>query len=147
MNFRDEYLSDEELDALIVEIEQEDLVVAPPCIKERLLYREESKKRDFAMYCLRVVASAAAAIVMLFALPGILGNMSPKIADTVVEVYESEIQKTQIPTRQEVLAGEKYASKEEVLGETSFLNKVFRSISFLEKNIDYNIFSKTDGGK
>ncbi len=142
MNFENEYLSEEELNSLICEIEKDDLVAAPPDIKEKVLSRVKNKKRDFTMYCFRVIASAAAAIVMLFALPGVLGNISPKISEAVGETYENNMQKLDIPTRQEVLASQRYASKEEVLDETGFLQKVFKSIALLEKNIDLSFFKE-----
>lgn len=142
MSFENEYLSDEELNALIREIERNDLVMAPPDIMEKVLTQTKNKKRDFTMYCFRVAASAAAAIVMLFTLPGVLQNMSPKISDVVTDAYQKEMYETDIPTRQEVLAKQKYASKEEVLDETGFLNKIFQSISLVEKNIDFSIFKE-----
>lgn len=142
MNFENEYLSEEELKSLICEIEKDDLVMAPPVIKEKVLSRVKNKKRDFTMYCFRVIASAAAAIMMLFALPGVLGNISPKISEAVEETYENNIHKVDIPTRQEVLASQRYVSKEEVLDETGFLQKVFKSIALLEKNIDLSFFKE-----
>ena len=139
MSYEKEYLSDEELNALICAIEQDDLVMAPPCIEERVLCRIKNKKKDFRMYCFRVVASAAAAIVMLFMLPQVMGDMSPKIAD--------EMPGTDIPTRQEVLATQGYASKEEVLDETGFLQKFIQNISVLEQSIDFQIMNGQNGGK
>lgn len=147
MNEEIGYLSDEELDALIFRIEQNEQVMAPPCIKERLLYRTKNKKRDFRMYCFRVVASVAAAIVMLFMLPQIMGNIDSKTFDAVSEGYESEMTRTDIPTRQEVLATQKYASKEEVLDETGFLQKIIQSIPMLEQSIDFQIMNGQNGGK
>ncbi len=147
MSYGKEYLSDEELNALICAIEQDDLVMAPPCIEERVLERIRNKKRDFRMYCFRVVASAAAAIIMLFMLPKIVGDMSPKIADGAMGMYESEMPRTDIPTRQEVLATQEYASKEEVLDETGFLQKLIQNISVLEQSIDFHIINGQNGGK
>ena len=46
MNEEKGYLSDEELDALIFQIEQNEQVMAPPCIKERLLYRMKNKNQE-----------------------------------------------------------------------------------------------------
>ena len=94
MSYENEYLSDEELNALIREIERNDLVMAPPDIMEKVLTQTKNKKRDFTMYCFRVAASAAAAIVMLFTLPGVLQNMSPKISDVVTDAYQKEMYET-----------------------------------------------------
>ena len=112
--YLDSYLSDEELNALICEIESSDLVMAPPGIKANVLNKVENKKKEYVMYCFRVVLSAAAAIVMLFLLHGSVGNIS----------FEKEI-----PTKKEVLETEKYVSKEEALDDRSFLQKIFDNIN------------------
>lgn len=138
MSLENEYLSDEELEMLICEIEQSDLVMAPPSIREKVLEEARSKNTDFIRYCFRVVASVAAAIILLFLLPGISGNMLPK----VTEAYEEKI-----PSRQEVLAMQEYATKEEVLDDTNVLKKLFQSISILEQNADFNFIKEENGGQ
>lgn len=113
MEFRNEYLSDEELAVLIHEIEQNDLVMAPPDIRSNVLCRTVSKKREFVTYCFRVGTSVAAAIVILFLLPRVLEE----------QTFESKM-----PSREEVLAMQEYVSKEEALDETGFIQKIKRNI-------------------
>lgn len=138
MSLENEYLSDEELKMLICEIEQSDLVMAPPSIREKVPEKAGNKNTDFIGYCIRVVASAAAAIILLFLLPSVSGNILPK---------GTEINEEKIPTRQEVLAMQEYATKEEVLDDTNVLQKLFQSISILEQNADFNFVKKENGGQ
>lgn len=138
MSLENEYLSDEELNALINEIEQGDLVMAPPGIREKVLEEARSKNTDFIRYCFQVVASAAAAIILLFLLPAVSKDMMPKVTGD----YEEKI-----PTREEVLATQQYATREEVLDDTSVLQKLFQSISIWEQNIEFDFFKKESGGE
>ena len=117
MSLENEYLSDEELNALINEIEQGDLVMAPPGIREKVLEEARSKNTDFIRYCFQVVASAAAAIILLFLLPAVSKDMMPKVTGD----YEEKI-----PTREEVLATQQYATREEVV----FYRNCFRVFPF-----------------
>lgn len=96
MNMENGYLTDEELEALILEVEENELVSAPPdfmdvisekieglqeigdlsCkdIVEMQKKKELSRKRkqiEFHRYCIRVIASVAAAIAIVFALPNV----------------------------------------------------------------------------
>ena len=61
-----DYLSDEELNKLIAEVEADELVPAPHSIKDSLLGSDKlSKEEEYRRYKLRVIASAAAAIAIL----------------------------------------------------------------------------------
>ena len=71
-----EYLSDEELFALIECSEAEGLVSAPQDLKSAVLTRgrppagrRQSWRTGFAAYCVRVGVAAAAAIALVFAAP------------------------------------------------------------------------------
>ena len=82
-----DYLSDEELSRLISQVENHEMLRAPAYLKEETVSRmrqlsperesaplivagrEREKKRALIFYSLKVGAAAAAAIVMLFALP------------------------------------------------------------------------------
>lgn len=120
------YLSDTELEKLISVIENEETVPAPPDIlsdilqhiheteKERdthsppipaetrftELFRppEKGTVRDFRRYCLRVAFCSAAVIAMLFLSPEFPG-----------------FPKKEIPSRSQVLAGQKIRTKEDIL--------------------------------
>ena len=86
MKLEDEYLSDEQLEQLILQVEQHELLKAPPDFTESVLKqleessqsgvkeiipinKLESRKKEFVKYSFRVIASVAAAIVLLFSIP------------------------------------------------------------------------------
>lgn len=81
-----EYLSDTELELLIAEVEQNELVTAPPDLKQNIMDRISAEtqvvefladrpvsgqnlQKEFYRYCFRVAVSVAAAVVLVFALP------------------------------------------------------------------------------
>lgn len=134
MDLENTYLSDEELNALISEIEQGDLVMAPPEIKVKVLHRTVDKKREFVGYCFRVITSVAAAIVMLVLLPR--GEA----------VNNSEMK---IPTREEVLKTQEYVSKEAILDKKSYVKKMIENIAIRigDDNIFSVIIMNENGGK
>lgn len=132
MNLENGYLSDEELNMLIHEIEQGDLVMAPPDMKTDVLRRAGNQKREFVMYCFRVITSVAAAIAILLVIPG---NTNDKAVPT------------EIPSREEVLKTQDYLSREDVLDETSLIKKIKKNIAILESNISSAIMMNENGGK
>ena len=129
MNFQkeylDSYLSDEELNAMICEIESGDLVMAPPDIKENVLRKVANKKKEFVTYCFRVVLSAAAAIVLMFLLP----------TNIDITVHDEKI-----PTKQEVL-------EKEALNSRGFLEKILDNVEVLKNNNLSAVIMKENGGK
>ena len=132
MDFETTYLSDEELNELINEIEKNDLVMAPPEIKEKVLKKATDNKKEFVMYCFRVLTSVAAAIAILLIIPGTMANGTGE---------------TQIPSREEVLQTQKYLSKEEALEEEGVVEKVLKNLAILEKNRVSAILMNENGGK
>ncbi len=131
MKLENEYLSDEELNFLISQVEDNELIVAPPDFAKSVLKKVEprSKKKEFTTYCFRVLASVAAAIVLLFIMPEI-----------------TYTQTRQVPTKQEVLGTMQYASKEDVLDETSLLAKILGSIRTWNKNTEIDFLNDENGG-
>ena len=129
MNFQkeylDSYLSDEELNAMICEIESGDLVMAPPDIKENVLRKVANKKKEFVTYCFRVVVSAAAAIVLMFLLP----------TNIDITVHDEKI-----PTKQEVL-------EKEALNSRGLLEKILDNVEVLKNNNLSAVIMKENGGK
>ena len=129
MNFQkeylDSYLSDEELNAMICEIESGDLVMAPPDIKENVLRKVANKKKEFVTYCFRVVLSAAAAIVLMFLLP----------TNIDITVHDEKI-----PTKQEVL-------EKEALNSRGFLEKILDNVEVLKNNNLSAVIMNENGGK
>ena len=91
----DKYLSDEELDRLINDVESEDLIAAPAQIqsevlkaieKENSASHHKNKVVELYRYSAKVVFAIAAALLLLFITPGITGSQD------------------RIPTREEVIS-------------------------------------------
>ena len=109
------YLSDDELQMLMADVEAEAPVKAPDDLEEkviaRIVSRERKKTVDFTTYCLRVGFGVAAAIALLCIVPFIPER---QVSEPVLNILNTE---REIPTRDEVLAGKTVKSREEVLGE------------------------------
>ena len=125
-----DYLSEEELLKLISDIENEDIVKAPPDILENILSQVQAegtdkppaseqkeislieRRRYFIKYCLRTALSAAAAIALTFSLP--------YLKDTDGLFRFSFISVTEDPgsmSRDEITAGMNVPDKSEVLSD------------------------------
>ena len=69
------YLSDEELEKLIMNIEENDLVTAPPDIAPEVISKlsKEKSRQDkvieFHHYCIEVIGALVASFVVLFSIP------------------------------------------------------------------------------
>lgn len=99
MDWEERYLSDEELGNLMVQVEQQELVMAPPDLKESILGRvkesrtpqpaRRDKKSEFRQYCIRVWTSVAAAVVLVFLLPAVSSRMErpPKKENVLMQVF------------------------------------------------------------
>ncbi len=126
MKLDQNYLSEEELEALVADIEEHDLVQAPPDLLNQILYTiEESisfenntsllekdlfyiqrnKTREFRKYCIQVITSIAAAIVLVFLLP------------TSMQMQKSEL--PSIPSKDIILAKQTVKTKSDVLENNS----------------------------
>lgn len=119
MNWNVEYLTDEELQKLMNEVEETDLVMAPPDIARKVLKKVSNVRRSFAGYCFRVLASVAACIVLLFVLPEI---SEEKLAN------ESKSFEKNVPTRQEVMMTFEWKTKEEALDDRDMFTKIIEKI-------------------
>lgn len=125
-----DYLSEEELLKLISDIENEDIVKAPPDILENILSQVQAegtdkppaseqkeislieRRRYFIKYCLSTALSAAAAIALTFSLPYLKGT------DGLFRF--SFISVTEDPgsmSRDEITAGMNVPDKSEVLSD------------------------------
>lgn len=159
MNQKLEYLTDEELKLLIEEVEQEELVEAPPDLMEGILVatglaepdREsgvpekapemetqpisvrrvslEKRKKEYRAYCFRVITSVAAAIVLVFLLPGTASSVSKEPSAWEEEVTQG-----------------RYESKEAALTGSDFLTKKLGGTSWFDYTNQWNIFEKINGG-
>ena len=136
------YISDDELEHLINQVEQEELVAAPPDLMESILEAMEGPRvarvSEFRAYCFRVITSVAAAIALVFLLPQLTDRMNlnrmpvavPVDKNDVVEIIpaQAEVIKT-VPDKAMVVAANLIPSKEEVLDDTGFIEKVIISTS------------------
>ena len=132
-----DYLSEEELLKLISDIENEDIVKAPPDIMENILSQVQAegtdrppaseqkeislmeRRRYWLKYCLRAALSAAAAIALTFSLPYLKGT------DGLFRF--SFISVTEDPdsmSRDEITAGMNVPDKSEVLSDRSGRNSL-----------------------
>ena len=121
MKLDQNYLSDEELEAFITDIEEHDLISAPPellsqilhtielsesCIKPLTSFELQRKKTiEFRKYCLQVITSVAAAIVLVFLFP-----MS-------IQMQKSEL--PSIPSKDMILAKQTVKTKSDVVEDSS----------------------------
>lgn len=122
------YLSDEELEQLIFTVEQQELVVAPPELRDRILERVEppnNKIKEFRSYCFRVLTSVAAAIVIVFLIPGLQSIQLPDVSE-----------------RQTIVASNKYATKEEALNDVGILTRTLGGVNIFDNNNRFKIFSE-----
>lgn len=115
MNIENKYLSDAELDLLILEVEENELITAPPefavDVMTKIIVLEEKKKNiEFQRYCIRVLSSVAAAIALVFFMP----NIEPEGG-------------AELPTRQELIG--ETISREEALDDRKFLTKLMSSLN------------------
>lgn len=127
MRLEKDYLSEEELMQLILDVEEHELVSAPPGLLENILKEVEEqveskpipitsrvdKTKEFRRYCIRVITSVAAAIAIVF--------LTPNVENMKV---------TNAPSRQELVG--KGITREEALKGTGFINQV---LNLLESEI------------
>lgn len=93
------YLSEEELEKLILDVEEETLINAPPDFLGNILISidgTKKKKTEFRKYCFKVISSMAAAIAFLILIPGISGMKEREIPSKEAIISES------VQTREEV---------------------------------------------
>ncbi len=76
-----EYLTPDELEQLIAEVENTDMMAAPPDMMEnvfeKLAAERRDKKKEYRSFCFRVWSSVAAALLIVFLIPQ-LGEMGQK---------------------------------------------------------------------
>lgn len=125
-----DYLSEEELLKLISDIENEDIVKAPPDILENILSQVQAegtdrppaseqkeislieRRRYFIKYCLRTALSAAAAIALTFSLPYLKGTDGLFLFSFISVTEDPDSM-----SRDEITAGMNVPDKSEVLSD------------------------------
>ena len=128
------YLSDDELDNLIMDIEGKETVQAPSGIERNVLsfieFKKRRKREEFGRYCLRVGFAVAAAIALVC--------IVPFIPDTKARIpsREAAVAERNIMTRDEVLEKKSVLTKEEVLSKQSGAGYLAETEEFLKSQIE-----------
>ena len=138
-----EYLSDEELDRLVEEIELQEMMAAPPDLKEQILEsiaQEEGmvsarerkcsseKIAEYKRFRFRVLTTVAAAVLMVFLLP------------------QTEIPQLQDIHLKNTIFGQKpamedpYQSREGMLSDSSVMEAILGGINIFGDNNKWNLF-------
>lgn len=131
------YISDEDLEQLMLQVEQNELVAAPPDLMERILETAgRMKKKEFYAYCFRVITSVAAAIALVFLLPELSAQM--RRAEIMPEFPKQEIPRYEevadaMPSKDEVILAMQAPTKEEVLGDAGFVERVLNNTGWFNK--------------
>lgn len=159
MILHSEYLTDEELELLISETE-DDLVPAPPemadgianvlwaevQVKESGVAEETrsktaqnkktGKRREFAAYCFRVAMSVAAAIAFMCIVPNLPGFDEYSVEPEVQEYADKEayLKENGSEPRQEVYTT--YPTREEVLNDKSLMQRLFDGEKIFDGNLE-----------
>lgn len=147
-----DYMSDEDLELLIADVEQNELVAAPPDLLEEILERVREGEEDavtvsdaqkttsnrktadsaksvtniyeFRRYCFKVCASVAAAVVLVFVLPTMSENSMANTSGQERFMKES-----------------RYATKEEALNDQSYLMEKLGGTNIFSKEREIGIFN------
>ena len=124
-------MTEEELLSFIDQIEQQELIPAPPDLEDRILQKLEqdcisfpttkrnSKQQNYPLYCFKVMAAMAASIVLLFSIP----------------YLKEQLIVSEIPSKEALLSAIPIKSKNEVLSgvsESQFLKKLGESQKWKE---------------
>lgn len=134
------YLSDEALEQLMLSVEEDELVAAPPDLMEKILQAAEleqgqrkktAREKEFYAYCFRVVTSVAAAIALVFLLPELSGMTMEETLGTEVPGWEEVVEA--VPAREEVVAAKKAPTREEVLKDTGFFEQMLERAGWFDK--------------
>lgn len=128
-----EYLTDANLESIILELEQDKLVSAPPDMLNEILETLEQKMQTkqekiiaYKRYRFQVLATVAAAVLAVFLLPK-LASLQQQKNDFVEHKYEFEVQN-------------RYETKEEALNDRGLLEKVLGGVNIFADNSKFNLF-------
>ena len=131
------YLTDDELNKLIMDVEEKELVQAPTGIEKNVLSFVEYKRRkrtlEFGKYCLRVGCAVAAAIALVCIVPFIPETQAR------IPSREDTLSGRNVISREAVLEKRPGRSKEEVLKEHSGNSYLEETEIFIQSQIE-NIF-------
>lgn len=115
---KNEYLSDRELEQLILEIELNDMVPAPSELVENIVAELPQKKwQEYRRYCFRVWTSVAAAVLMVFLL-------------------------AEIPKRQQNIIQSGHESRTEESSDSYIMRELFGGANIFGQGDSFHFFSR-----
>ena len=122
-----EYLTDTELESMILELEQKDMVPAPPDLQEQILEVLENQSRQeriraFHQFRFQVLTTVAAAVLVVLLLP---------------KFEEMKQEKIDFHT-----PPQKYETKEEALNDSGMLETLLGGVNIFADNNRFNLFRK-----
>lgn len=135
-----EYLTDKDLESIVLELEQSELVPAPPdmlseildTLEQKTLERKTQTKQEkiiaYKRYRFQVLATVAAAVLAVFLLPK-FANLQRQEKDFVEHKYEFELRN-------------RYETKEEALNDKGLLEKVLGGVNIFADNSKFNLFKE-----
>lgn len=150
MSEKIDYISEDALKQLILQVEQEELVAAPPDLLESILMAagleetnevsmrisKKMRKKEFYSYCFRVITSMAAAIALVFLLPAFSGMNGGNAS--LQENYRRELPSMEevveaVPSRTDIVSSKNMPTKEEVLSSMGVIDKILDYTGWFDK--------------
>ena len=137
-----EYLTDTELESLILEVEQNELVSAPPNLQDQILEvldqeakaLEERNARDkvieYKRYRFRVMTTVAAAVLVVFLLP------------RLEDLQQQETELNRLPMKHEMVMKSRYETKEDALNDSGMLETMLGGVNIFADNNRWNLFKE-----
>lgn len=148
------YLTDAELESMILELEQNDIVPAPPDLQEQILEAlekempgqetvamkssEERSKQEriqaFHKFRFQVLTTVAAAVLVVLLLPKFEELKQEKID------FLPPLQKQEYAQKQEYVIQSRYETKEEALNDSGMLETLLGGVNIFADNNRFNLF-------
>lgn len=137
-----EYLTDEELESLIQEIEQNEIVSPPPDLQDQILEvlaqeveaLDERNARDkiieYKRFRFRVMTTVAAAVLAVFLLP------------RLENLQQQEIEVVKPIAKYEFAMENRYKTKEEALNDSGMLENMLGGVNIFADNSRWNLFKE-----
>ena len=161
MKKTEDYLTEEELNRLIMQVEAGDMAAAPPDMAQTILDRldEEEKQnqktvpagkekavivklqrdrqKEYRMYCIRVMTSVAAAILLLFMVPQLWSYRSTVDTDNAVfgigRIETKDKESESVQDREKTETSKPESSLFGIIGEAHYLSDQESHVIFREK--------------
>ena len=137
-----EYLTDEELESLIQEIEQNEIVSPPPDLQDQILEvlaqeveaLDERNARDkiieYKRFRFRVMTTVAAAVLAVFLLP------------RLESLQQQEIEVVKPIAKYEFAMENRYKTKEEALNDSGMLENMLGGVNIFADNSRWTLFKE-----